>query len=473
MKNTLLALLGFILLSTPLAATAQGQFDDFSYTWTVDPDSGYVIAFTITGYTGPGGAVTIPDIIPGWAGQPVTAIGDFAFQNKTTVTSVTTPRSVDTIGRYAFQYCTSLTSVTMPGVMIIGDGAFQSCRSLTSAAIGGSLWFGNPVSIGDEAFQFCSSLTGVTFFYGVSSIGDSAFAQCYSLASVPISYGVTSIGSAAFSYCTNVHNIVTIPGSVTSIGDAAFYYCISLTNVTISDSVTNIGSSAFAYCTSVMAITVDAANSAYSSSDGVLFNKSQTTLLQCPGGKAGSYLVPSSVTSIGRLAFVSCGRLTNITIPGSITNIGNYAFQNCTSLTYFTIPGSVTTIEPWAFDYCTSLQGVFFKGNALANIGSDVFFGDNTATVYYLPGTTGWGATFAGRPAVLWNPLMQTGVGPAGFGFSINGTTNIPIVIEASTSLASSTWVPLQSLNLTNGAFYFSDPNWSNYPARFYRIRSP
>jgi hypothetical protein len=69
--------------------------------------------------------------------------------------------------------------------------------------------------------------------------------------------------------------------------------------------------------------------------------------------------------------------------------------------------------------------------------------------------------------------VQASGVGDAGFGFNITGTTNIPIVIEAGTKLANASWVPLQSLNLTNGAFYFSDPNRTNYPARFYRVRSP
>ena|SRR6266404_3945433 len=113
------------------------------------------------------------------------------------------------------------------------------------------------------------------------------------------------------------------------------------------------------------------------------------------------------------------------------------------------------------------------------------------ATLYFLPGTTFWGGigTTWGVPGGgtgfiegcvvhLWNPLIQTsdpsfGVGPAGFGFNITGTPNDPIVIEATTSLANANWIPLQSLKLTNGAFYFSDPDWTNYPARFYRIRSP
>jgi hypothetical protein len=125
------------------------------------------------------------------------------------------------------------------------------------------------------------------------------------------------------------------------------------------------------------------------------------------------------------------------------------------------------------FANCFNLNEVFFKGSAPTS-DSSAFYDATNAIVYYLPDTTGWGATFDGRPAVLWNPLMQSsGVGPGGFGFNITGTADIPIVIEAATNLANATWVPLQSLNLTNGAFYFSDPNWTNYPARFYRIRSP
>jgi hypothetical protein len=59
------------------------------------------------------------------------------------------------------------------------------------------------------------------------------------------------------------------------------------------------------------------------------------------------------------------------------------------------------------------------------------------------------------------------------FGFTITGTANIPLVIEACTNLASATWVSLQSCTLTNGSLYFSDPDWTNCAARFYRIRSP
>ena len=68
---------------------------------------------------------------------------------------------------------------------------------------------------------------------------------------------------------------------------------------------------------------MDALNSVYSSVDGVLFNKSQTTLIQYPGGKAGSYTIPNSVTSIGDYAFSGCTSLTSVTIPNSVTSIGD------------------------------------------------------------------------------------------------------------------------------------------------------
>jgi len=95
-----------------------------------------------------------------------------------------------------------------------------------------------------------------------------------------------------------------------------------------------------------------------------------------------------------------------------------------------------------------------------------------------LPGTTGWTSTFDGRPTVLWNPQVQTtsasfGVRTNRFGFNITGTINIPIVVEASTNPANRNWLPLQGCILTNGSVYFSDPQWTNYHARFYRIRSP
>ncbi len=432
MKNTLLALLGTILLTTPLAATAQ-QFGDFTYT----SDGS---AITITGYTGPGGAVTIPGTI---SGLPVTRIGDSAFESRANLTSVTIGNNVTNIGTRAFLGCSSLASVTIPnGLISIGAAAFFNCFNLTNVSIPNTV-----TSIGNSAFAGCNGLTSVSIPSSVTNIGDSAFGGCASLAAITVDSLNSSYGSVdgvlfnqsqteLIQYPGGKGSSYTIPASVTSIGDYAFNRS-SLTNITIPSSVTNIGVAAFAYCTSLTKVTI-----------------------------------PNSITSIRGATFAGCYILTSVTIGNNVTNIGDRAFAECFSLTSATVPASVTSIEDFAFAD-SGLTGLYFQGNA-PSVG---FLGADYTTVYYLAGTTGWAATLGGRPTVLWDPLMQAsgpsfGVGPAGFGFNITGTADIPIVVEACTSLTDATWVALQSLNLTNGTVYFSDPNWVNFPARHYRIRS-
>jgi hypothetical protein len=223
---------------------------------------------------------------------------------------------------------------------------------------------------------------------------------------------------------------------------------------TIPNSVTNIGG-AFAGCTSLTAITVGALNSAYSSVDGVLFDKSQTTLIRCPEGKAGSFTVPNTVTGI-EVGFDNCTRLTSITIPNSLALIGNAQFHGCTSLT-----------------------GVYFQGNAPSFYAWQRALGnEDGTTVYYLPGSKGWRTTFDGLPTALWLPQVQTGDSNFGvwadqFGFTIRWTSGMTVVVEASTSLTNPSWVPLETHTFRGDSWFFSDPDWANYPSRFYRIRSP
>ena len=186
------------------------------------------------------------------AGYKVTSIGNSAFYNCSSLTSVTIPNSVTSIGEYAFNSCYSLTPVTIPNsVTSIGEYAFAYCTSLTSVTIPNSV-----TSIGNSAFYNCTSLTSVTIPNSVTFIENSTFRSCTSLTSVTIPNSVTSIEGVAFSGCSSLTS-VTIPNSVTSIGSYAFSSCSSLTSVTIPNSVTSIEYYAFSNCSQLGQITFE------------------------------------------------------------------------------------------------------------------------------------------------------------------------------------------------------------------------
>ncbi len=263
----------------------------------------------------------------------------------------------------------------------------------------------------------------------------------------------TNNGAITITGYTGPGGAVTIPDTtngypVTSIGSGAFYNQTTVTGVIIPYSVTNIGDYPFDACSGLTNIAVDAANPNYASASGVLFNKSLTTLIEYPGGLTESYVVPNSVTNIGDYAFFNCSGLTNLSMGGNVTSIsygafvgshlssvtigssvrsiGESAFFAC-DLTSVTIPDSVTNIGQWAFENCPLLNAAYFEGNAPTVGGGPgsadytVFVNDygpvfEKGTVYYLPGTTGWGSNFGGWPTVAGNgqPLLTFDDLPAG-----------------------------------------------------------
>ncbi len=196
------------------------------------------------------------------------------------------PEGVTKIGNCAFSDCASLTSVTIPeGVTEIGYCAFSGCKSLTSVTIPEGV-----TEIGSCVFSGCASLTSVAIPEGVTEICDLAFLGCRSLTSVTIPEGVTKIGGGAFYGCISLTR-VTIPEGVTEIGRSAFYGCISLTRVTIPESVTEICDWAFDGCSSLTSVTI-----------------------------------PEGVTKIGDNAFLDCHSLTSVDLPGSVESVGKDAF---------------------------------------------------------------------------------------------------------------------------------------------------
>ncbi|MGN0569234.1 MAG: leucine-rich repeat domain-containing protein [Candidatus Fimenecus sp.] len=292
----------------------------------------------IIGYTGTAAELEIPREMDGYV---VTAIDDFVFEDCESLESVTIPDSVTSIGEDLFWGCTSLTTIN--------------------------------VSADNTAY---TSVDGVLFNKDMTDL---------------IQY---PIGNARTAY--------VIPNGVINITDYLLWGCTTLKNLTIPYSVTSIGENALWRCMSLESINVSGDNTAYSSVDGVLFNKDKTELLQYPVGSTRtaysipngvtsisgysfpecasieSITIPDSVTSIGELAFAACPSLKSVAMGGGLKTIGEYAFAWCKALTSVKIPYGVTTIDDSAFDSCTSLESITFP-DSVTSIGQNAIWG----TAYY------------------------------------------------------------------------------------------
>lgn len=338
MKKSLSILLAFLMVIFAFQFTAITSFaetsGDFEYEVISEEDK----TCAIISYTGTATDLEIPKDIDGY--------------------------SVTTIGDYAFQECTSLVSVTIPaGITSIGDGAFWYCTSLANIN----------VSADNTAY---TSVDGVLFSKDKTNL---------------LQY---PIGNARTEYA--------IPDGVINVADYLFWGCTTLKTLTIPDSVAVIGIDALRRCLSLENINVSADNKVYASVDGVLFNKDKTELLQYPiGNTRTEYSIPNGVTSIADYSFPECASIERITFPDSVTTIGemafpacsslksvelgsglktigDYAFAWCEALTDVKIPYGVTTIGDSAFDSCTSFENITFPDSVTA-IGQNVIWG----TAYY------------------------------------------------------------------------------------------
>lgn len=338
MKKSLSILLAFLMVVFAFPFTAITSFaatsGDFEYEVISEEDK----TCAIIGYTGTAADLEIPQDLDGYS---VTKIGD-----------------------YAFQECSSLVSVTVPaGITTIGDGAFWDCTSLANIN----------VSADNTAY---TSVDGVLFSKDMTDL---------------LQY---PIGNARTEY--------VIPDGVINVADYLFWGCTTLKNLIIPGSVAVIGIDALRRCLSLENINVSADNKVYASVDGVLFNKDKTELLQYPIGNARTeYVIPNgvisiadysfpecasieritfpdSVTTIGEMAFPACSSLKSVELGSGVKTIGDYAFGWCEALTDVKIPYGVTTIGDSAFDSCTSFENITFPDSVTA-IGQNVIWG----TAYY------------------------------------------------------------------------------------------
>ena len=368
------------------------------YTFSYDGESA-----VLTGYTGTATDLILPDSFVAENGELVTEyfIGNSAFENCTSLTSVIISDSVVGIGERAFANCEMLNSIVIGvGLTNISPTAFNGCHSVAYVSIPAAAIPYIPKSnlttviitggdfIPSNAFLNCENITEVVIDDAIMSIGASAFDGCTSIvkATVPalaisliphtslkelIITSGESIQAGAFEL--NGLEKVSIPSSITYIGEGAFYASSNALDVYVEDLA--------AWCNIAFA---DYDANPLSTGGKLYVGEQQVTDLVIPGevtaispyafveGMFSSIYISDSVAYIGDWAFSGCSQLAYISFGNDVESIGRYAFQNCENLTNVTLPDSIITIGNNAFVGCSNLACVTI-GAGVKEIGVGAF----------------------------------------------------------------------------------------------------
>lgn len=339
--------------------------------------------------------------------------------------------TVTGIKDYAFSR--SLSSISLPeSLTSIGSNAFYGCYSLTL------------VDVSSENANF-SSLDGVLFTKDRSILILYPAGKKSTLYTIPKE--VTAIADNAFYSCSSLSSVI-LPEGLTSIGDNAFEGCFSLSSISLPKSLESIGN-VFGGCYALMSIDVASDNPFFSSYDGILFTKDQSSLIRYPAGKqTSSYSVPESVTIIYDGAFNSCSSLTSIVLPDGLTTIGIGAFSACVLLSSIILPDGLTDINHFMFRDCKSLVSVILPCN-LKIIGDHVFSGCyNLSSITFPEGliTIGYNAFYncSSLSSIYSNSVTPPAINDE-YTFGGGVDKDIPV------------YVPQESLEAYKTAFGWSD----------------
>ena len=291
----------------------------------------------------------------------VTSIGDYAFENCFSLTSVTVPNSITNIGMRAFQRCSSLGSVTIPNsVTSIGVSAFEGCSNLKSITLGN-----NVTTIGRWVFRDCDNLN---IIWNVKNYPD-----CQDYYQTPFYWVETNIATydiresiASFTFGEDVEHIPA-------------YLCLGMKNITsinIPNSVKSVGGSAFSGCSKLTKVQISSIAAWCAISFNSQYSNPLTSAhhLYLKNAEVTNVTVPNGITTIGNYVFSGGSNITKITIPNGITSIGDYAFSECSSLVSFTIPERVASIGDWAFFGCSGLTSITIPRD-VTSIASSAFYG--------------------------------------------------------------------------------------------------
>lgn len=317
-------------------AVREGKYKEFEY--SIDSDD----LVTVTKYTGEESSVTIPSRIDDCQ---IISIGQGAFEENQTLTSVTLPKSVMKIEERAFKNCQYLQTLTMTdNIMEIGREALL-----------GTAWYDSQpdgeIDIGHCCYTYkgdMSENTDLTVKDGIKGIAEYAFTDCKNLAEIRLPESIVHIGKGAFQNCENLKHI-DIPSGITEIDSFTFSGCSAFTKIVIPKNITDIREGAFLNCTDVTELKL---------SDD-LESIGKQAFSGCTGLKA--LALPSRLKETEEGAFSSCTGLEEIYIPYGFRNIEKEMFRSCGNVKKMIIAESLQKIEASAFADM-NIEKIYFGG---------------------------------------------------------------------------------------------------------------
>lgn len=304
----------------------------------------------------------------------VTTIGDGAFMDCTSLTTITLPYFIARIGNSAFENCTALaTFTTMDGadnktaaLRTIGDRAFFGNTSLNTVDVNTTKGVN---TIGVSAFENCEQLATINLS-GVTRFAEGVFRNAKALKSVTMSANASIyVGQEAFRNCVTLSDITA---RIAAVDDGAFRNCISLRAITfVSSGIEYIGSNAFNGCVLIQKVSIPSSVVAIGDSafDG------------CRGITSLTFESNETLQTIGYSAFGGCSLLTRVILPSSLVELNASAFYGCSDLGYVEFGENIQTVGEDAFALCATGLEVRFTGKTVPVFTGDIFTATENAKI--------------------------------------------------------------------------------------------
>ena len=283
------------------------------------------------------------------------------------------------IGTRAFYNFFELKEIVLPhGIEIIGSGAFQEC-GVESLNLPSTLKTIESHALWDNC------VTSVTVPANVTYIGTNALFHMEAINVDPNNQYYASVDGVLFNkdmttlikypYCKSEDSFV-IPDSVTTISDLAFSCNQGPKSITLSDTII-VDGVVFDECYGLENIYVSNSNTNYKSIDGVLYSYDMKTLIKYPYSKEyQDFVIPSTVTTIGKYAFFQGCVPFNLTIPESVTLIEANALGESAVVV-------LTIMNPYDADYFYAINGSFYLTTIIFNGTKNDFYNLNLNETWY------------------------------------------------------------------------------------------